>query len=196
MKTDLIETDVDGTVVRGRTIESPLGPLRLLATDEALVGVRLPNHAVTDGVDELAEAAPGGDGSADPTGTHDPAREVLERAARQLDEYFAGRLRAFSVPLAMSGTPFQREVWRGLLTIPFGERRSYAWLADEIGRPRAYRAVGAANGSNPLGIIVPCHRVVGADGSLTGYGGGLDANRWLLGHERAVAGGARQPALL
>ena len=108
---------------------------------------------------------------------------MLRETARQLSAYFDGSLRVFSVPLAFEGTPFQRSVWQALLTIPYGETRTYGEIARQIGNPAAVRAVGAANGRNPISIIVPCHRVIGADGSLTGYGGGVEAKRWLLGHE-------------
>src|SRR5262249_7022034 len=100
--------------------------------------------------------------------------------------FFAGELRTFDLPLGMHGTPFQKQVWQGLLTIPYGTTMSYAQLAARIGRPGASRAVGAANGKNPIGIIVPCHRVIGANGTLTGYGGGLDRKQWLLTHEANV----------
>lgn len=113
------------------------------------------------------------------------AAPVLMQAERELEEYFAGRRTAFSVPLSMHGTPFQMEVWAALRTIPYGETRSYASLAAQIGRPRACRAVGMANHVNPLPIFVPCHRVVGADGRLTGYAGGLDVKKYLLKLEGA-----------
>lgn len=113
------------------------------------------------------------------------AAPVLLQAERELEEYFAGRRTAFSVPLSMHGTPFQMEVWTALRTIPYGETRSYASLAAQIGRPRACRAVGMANHVNPLPIFVPCHRVVGADGRLTGYAGGLDVKKYLLKLEGA-----------
>lgn len=113
---------------------------------------------------------------------------VFRDAATQLAEYFAGSRRVFDLPLGFDGTDFQQQVWRELLRIPFGETVSYRQLAERIGRPRASRAVGLANGTNPLPIIVPCHRVIGSDGSLTGFGGGLAAKRWLLGHERAGHG--------
>jgi methylated-DNA-[protein]-cysteine S-methyltransferase len=108
----------------------------------------------------------------------------------QLDAYFAGDRTVFDVRLHFDGTEFQQRVWRALLGIPFGETRTYGALAAQIGSPDAARAVGLANGHNPIGIIVPCHRVIGADGSLTGYGGGIDRKRHLLDHERAVSGGA------
>ena len=109
---------------------------------------------------------------------------VLDEAALQLAEYFAGQREAFDLPLHFVGTDFQKSVWTALLTIPFGETRSYADIARQIGKPSACRAVGAANGRNPLSIIVPCHRVVGANGALTGFAGGLRAKSHLLGLER------------
>jgi methylated-DNA-[protein]-cysteine S-methyltransferase len=119
----------------------------------------------------------------------DPVR--FAEVITQLREYFAGTRTEFDVPLAPRGTPFQREVWLALRRIPYGETWSYARQAAAIGRPSAARAVGAANGRNPIGIVVPCHRVIGADGSLTGYGGGIDRKRWLLLHEQQVLGQAR-----
>jgi methylated-DNA-[protein]-cysteine S-methyltransferase len=151
-----------------RVIASPLGPLTLVATDEALTGVQFNERT----------------GPGTPGDTSPPAHPVLDLAARQLEEYFAGERKAFSIPLAVEGTPFQRAVWSRLEQIPFGEQRSYAWLASAVGDSNACRAVGAANGRNPLAIVVPCHRVVGGDGSLTGYAGGLDRKRWLLAHEQ------------
>jgi methylated-DNA-[protein]-cysteine S-methyltransferase len=114
---------------------------------------------------------------------------ALHFVSRQLDAYFEGDLQTFDLPLAMAGTPFQKQVWQGLLAIPYGETISYAELARRISRPGASRAVGAANGRNPIGIIVPCHRVIGANGTLTGYGGGLDRKEWLISHEAGVKGG-------
>jgi methylated-DNA-[protein]-cysteine S-methyltransferase len=111
---------------------------------------------------------------------------ALRPARQQLEAFFAGELEVFDLPLHMTGTPFQKQVWQGLLTIPFGTTITYAALAARIGRPGASRAVGAANGRNPIGIIVPCHRVIGADGTLTGYGGGLDRKEWLISHEASV----------
>ena len=123
-------------------------------------------------------------------------------ALRTLGRYFAGELRALdALSVATGGSPFQRDVWRVLRAIPPGTTVSYAELAQRVGRPTAFRAVGLANGANPVGIVVPCHRVVGSDGSLTGYGGGLERKRWLLAHEGALPPGARvsvsrtQPAL-
>jgi len=147
---------------------APFGTLRLDAGDDELVALWLPNA-------EPPEVAVG-------------SSRVLARTAKQLDEYFAGTRRTFDVPLAPRGTGFQQRVWRALCAIPFGATCSYGELARTIGRPAASRAVGAANGRNPIAIIVPCHRVIGANGTLTGYGGGLATKSWLLDHERRHAG--------
>ena len=115
-----------------------------------------------------------------------PSTPLLTEAARQLDAYFAGELTAFDLPLHLEGTAFQRRCWEALLTIPFGETISYGEQARRAGNPKAARAVGGANHRNPVSIIVPCHRVIGSGGALTGYGGGLDVKRWLLTHEQEV----------
>jgi methylated-DNA-[protein]-cysteine S-methyltransferase len=112
---------------------------------------------------------------------------ILETAATQLTDYFAGRLRVFTVPLDFRGTPFQQSIWAALCDIPFGETRSYGDIARAVGRPTASRAVGTANGRNPISIIAPCHRVVGASGALTGFAGGLDTKRWLLDFEQSMS---------
>lgn len=161
-----------------KTIRTPLGMLRLSATRDALVGVELPaGHPL------LPHDGRGMGGN-----------PVLERAEKELGEYFRGERTEFSVPTAADGTDFQRSVWHALKDIPFGETRSYAWIAQQTGHPRAFRAVGSANHCNPLPIVVPCHRVIGADGSLSGYGGGVDAKRWLLDHESRVLGATRRAA--
>ena len=113
-----------------------------------------------------------------------PETPLLMAAARQLTAYFAGELRVFDLPLRLEGTAFQLQCWQALQTIPYGETISYSDQARRIGRPKAVRAVGGANHHNPISIVVPCHRVIGADGSLIGYGGGLDKKAWLLDHER------------
>jgi methylated-DNA-[protein]-cysteine S-methyltransferase len=154
-----------------KDIDSPVGTLRLVASDAGLVAILWPN--------ERPGRVPLG-----PT-TEDPVHPVLVRAAAQVTDYFAGKLRAFDVPLDFRGTDFQRSVWQALLTIPFGETRSYAQIAQQIGRPSASRAVGAANGRNPVSIIAPCHRVIGTNGALTGFAGGLEAKRMLLELEAA-----------
>lgn len=152
------------------TVDSPIGPLTLTAVDGQLTGLHMVDqaHAPIDRSGWIE----------DPT----PFRE----AGAQLVEYFAGRRTEFDLPLRPVGTDFQRRVWEQLCRIPFGETRSYAQLADMIGNPRACRAVGLANGRNPIGIVIPCHRVIGANGSLTGYGGGLPRKAFLLDHESQI----------
>jgi len=118
--------------------------------------------------------------------TQEGSSKHNDAVAGELDEYFAGRLREFSVPLDLRGTPFQRQVWDLLRSIPYGETRSYSQIAHALGRPAAVRAVGGANASNPVSIVVPCHRVIGSDGKLTGYGGGLDRKEALLNLEAGV----------
>ena len=117
---------------------------------------------------------------------HDQRDEDFDDVVGQLEEYFAGRRRQFDLPLAPAGTPFQQRVWRALLDVPYGETISYGELASRIGQPTASRAVGLANGSNPLPIVIPCHRVIGASGKLTGYGGGLPIKQQLLALERGA----------
>ncbi len=112
---------------------------------------------------------------------------VVDAAMRQISEYFKGAQRSFNLPLALHGTSFQRQVWEHLLNIPYGQVTTYQEIAEAIGRPQAVRAVGAANARNPISIIVPCHRVIGSDGSLTGYGGGIWRKEWLLRHEGFLA---------
>ena len=157
---------------------SPVGSLLLLSDGVALVGLYTPG-----------DEAPGR--SAPPHAVRDaaPFREV----SAQLERYFAGELTLFDVPLRLSGTHFQRSVWAQLLAIPYGTTISYRDLAMRIGNPRGVRAVGGANGRNPVSIIVPCHRVIGAGGDLVGYGGGLPCKRWLLAHERALAPEGARP---
>lgn len=145
--------------------ESPVGALTLVATDSALVGLFLRG-------DEFPTAVLG-------------TSATLEQTKKELSEYFAGNRAAFEMPLAPVGTEFQREVWAALQTIPFGMTCSYLDIAKRIKRPKAVRAVGAANGKNPISIIIPCHRVIGTNGNLIGYGGGLPRKRWLLAHEGA-----------
>ncbi|MFD3534989.1 methylated-DNA--[protein]-cysteine S-methyltransferase [Streptomyces sp. NPDC058664] len=155
-------------------MDSPYEPLTLVAVDGVLSRVHMtgqrhrpPEHTF---------------------GAPDP--RPFGEAIRQLDAYFAGELNAFDLPLKLIGTPFQKRVWEQLLRIPYGETRTYGELAEELGNPAASRAVGLANGKNPVSIIVPCHRVIGAGGGLTGYGGGLDRKQRLLAFES----GAAEPA--
>jgi methylated-DNA-[protein]-cysteine S-methyltransferase len=149
------------------TIDSPVGPLTLVARDGRMTNVSMheqrhmtppPDDAVTDDA-------------------------WFKDVAQQFDAYFAGELTSFDLEIDLIGTPFQRSVWEQLSEIPYGETISYGELARRVGNPNASRAVGLANGRNPVAIIVPCHRVIGADGSLTGYGGGLERKTWLLEHE-------------
>ncbi len=147
-----------------RTIPSPVGALTLVGGDDGLAAILWENDDPRRV--RLDHAA----------GDH----PVLREAERQLGEYFAGRRTAFTLTLDFTGTEFQKQVWQALLTIPFGETRSYADIARQIGKPRAVRAVGAANGRNPVSIVAPCHRVIGANGKLTGFAGGLDAKARLL----------------
>jgi methylated-DNA-[protein]-cysteine S-methyltransferase len=150
-------------------IDSPVGPLTLVSSpDGELTGLYMDQQR------------------------HRPAQSLfgdrddslLPQVAVQLEEYFAGRRTRFDLPLKLVGTAFQQEVWTALLDIPYGRTTTYGELAERLGKPRAARAVGLANGRNPIGIVVPCHRVVGSTGSLTGYGGGLDRKQHLLSHER------------
>jgi methylated-DNA-[protein]-cysteine S-methyltransferase len=149
-----------------KTMESPIGKLKLIASEKGLVAILWENDDPRRV--RLSELVA------------DDAHPVLAEAERQLSEYFAGKRKTFSVALDMRGTSFQKDVWEALLAIPFGETRSYGQLAKALGNPRASRAVGAANGKNPLSIVVPCHRVIGASGKLTGFAGGLEAKAHLL----------------
>ena len=155
-----------------RQLDSPIGRLRLVATDQGL------SHLLFDQqVGEDLES----DGDEVEADDH----PVLAAATAQLAEYFAGRRQEFDIPLDLTGTEFQRAAWSALASVPFGETRSYRQQAEAIGRPKAVRAIGAANGKNPVPIVLPCHRIVGSDGSLTGYGGGLPIKEFLLNHEQA-----------
>lgn len=156
-----------------RSIPSPIGDLLLVGDGETLAGLYLPVRRPSENL-RLHGALEDGD--------------AFAGAALQLGEWFEGRRRSFQLYLELRGTDFQRRVWEVLRHIPFGETMSYAEVAEWAGRPGSARAVGHAVGRNPVSIIVPCHRVIGSDGSMTGYAGGLDAKHWLLQHERAVAG--------
>lgn len=173
--------------LRRTTMPSPVGELTLYASAAGLRAVLFP--------DDVAEAASGRHrvtaGLEGPC-TEDAGDPVLAAARAQLEEYFAGSRTEFDLPLDPVGTPFQLAVWEVLRTIRFGETISYGEQARRLGDPRRARAVGAANGRNPLSIVVPCHRVVAANGALTGFGGGLPAKAWLLDHE--AFGGGHPPA--
>lgn len=159
-------------------LQTPVGELILTASDTAVTGVYFPTsrrgppptHQVG-----WVEANGGG-----------PAADILARARQQLAEYFDRARTTFDLPLEALGSPFEHRVWNALRAIPYGSTLSYGALAKQLGDPRGMRAVGSANGKNPIPIIVPCHRVVGAKGELTGFGGGLDCKRWLLEHEGAL----------
>jgi methylated-DNA-[protein]-cysteine S-methyltransferase len=152
-----------------KTVASPVGRLKLVASNDGLAAILWENdNPRRVRLNVVAE---------------DENHPILGETERQLGEYFAGRRKAFDVALDFAGTAFQKKVWTALLTIPFGETRSYAQIAHQIGSPKAVRAVGAANGRNPISIIAPCHRVIGANGTLTGFAGGLEAKAYLLGLE-------------
>lgn len=150
-------------------LDSPVGALLLARDDVGITGLYLPagKNAISPRADWVRDDA------------------AFDDVRAQLGEYFAGTRRAFELPLHPAGTAFQQQVWTALRDIPYGQTASYGATAAAIGTPSAARAVGLANGQNPISIVVPCHRVIGANGSLTGYGGGLDAKRWLLSHETA-----------
>jgi methylated-DNA-[protein]-cysteine S-methyltransferase len=154
------------------TMKSPLGPLHLVATATGLSGLFLRERDADADAETLEQLDP-----KTPPGKH------LFKAARELEEYFAGRRRDFTVTLDPQGTPFQRKVWQQLRRIPYGQTCSYGEVARALGNEKASRAVGTANGRNPISIIVPCHRVIAADGTLGGYSGGLDKKRQLLSLE-------------
>jgi len=155
-------------------MDSPVGRLTLVASDRGLRAVLWDRESEATRVRLAGGARP------------DPDHPVLRRAVQQLTEYFAGERQDFDVPLDVVGTEFQRAAWTALRTIPFGATASYAEQARRLGKPSAVRAVGAANGRNPVSIVVPCHRVVGKDGSLTGFAAGVETKAWLLDHEQAV----------
>lgn len=152
--------------------QTPLGLTEIVANEKAVLSVSL-----------VAQPARGGSVDDEPAGV--PV--ILQKFLKELDEYFMGSRRKFSVKLERGGTDFQRQVWRELENIPFGATASYADVARAIGRPKAVRAVGAAIGKNPHWVVVPCHRVIGRNGSLTGYAGGVEKKQWLLEHEKRFA---------
>lgn len=176
-----------------KKITTPCGPLTLLCDGRALVAIRFGREAdgtATGGTATATtgtmQACPGAETRKKEILAQEvqTAQEVLAQAAREIGEYFEGERRVFTVPTAAAGTPFQQAVWNALKKIPYGETRSYGEIARQIGHPRASRAVGQANNRNPLPIVVPCHRVIGASGALTGYAGGLDIKVRLLELER------------
>jgi methylated-DNA-[protein]-cysteine S-methyltransferase len=152
-----------------KIMPSPVGTVKLVASDQGLAAILWENDRPSRvRLGELVE---------------DPSNPILVQAEKELGEYFAGERTKFDVKLDMVGTDFQKDVWNALLSIPFGETRSYRDIARQVRRPTAFRAVGAANGRNPISIITPCHRAIGSDGSLTGFAGGLGTKKYLLEHE-------------
>lgn len=153
------------------TLSSPIGELLLVSDDDQLTGIYMQSERHAPRYDNARQ--------------RDWERDdhALRQTRRQLQDYFAGTLMEFDLPLAAQGTAFQQRVWKALREIPYGATISYGELARRIGQPTASRAVGLANGQNPISIVVPCHRVIGANGSLTGYGGGIERKQWLLAHE-------------
>ena len=158
------DLDLEATIV-----PTPIGELRVSGTSVGLCEIRFPTKRLAHDQPEVES----------------PTHDVLKLTVEQLHAYFRGDLREFDVPLQPTGTEFQQRVWTELQRIPYGETTSYGEIAKQIGAPTASRAVGAANGRNPIPIIIPCHRVIGRDGSLTGFGGGIETKRHLLAHERA-----------
>ncbi len=156
-----------------KKVDSPVGTLTLVATDKGLAGILWENDRPRRVLFNIE--------------TEDKRHPVLVETERQLKEYFAGQRQEFALKLDLAGTAFQRKVWNALSTIPFGETRSYGQIARQIGKPGAARAAGAANGRNPVSIVAPCHRVIGANGKLTGFAGGLDIKAHLLAFERERA---------
>lgn len=161
-------------------IDSPIGALTLIATDDALRALYMVDHRHAPSVETYGDRVAAGNG-------------VFAAATEQLGEYFDGDRREFDMPTAPVGTDFQLAVWHQLRQIPYGQTWTYGRIAERLGNPRAVRAVGLANGRNPLSIVVPCHRVIGANGAMTGFGGGIERKEYLLGLEKAVP--AAQPVL-
>jgi methylated-DNA-[protein]-cysteine S-methyltransferase len=154
-------------------LDSPVGRLQLVASDAGLRAILWPEDEASGRI-----SLPGAE--------ENPSHPVLQKATQQLNEYFAGTRRDFDVPLDLQGTPFQLKTWAALCEIPFAQTRTYAEQARLIGNPKAVRAVGGANGRNPISIIVPCHRIIGSDGKLTGFAGSIEMKKWLLDFERKV----------
>ena len=171
--TDTADAAAARVAICVRTLKTPVGVLRVAASEDSVLSVELPRRRSEPALERwLRRHIP-----------HAAEPAVLHTALAQLREYFAGKRRDFDVPVDPAGTDFQRQVWDAIAAIPFGETTSYGKIAAALGRPSLARVVGAAVGANPIPIIIPCHRVIGADNSLTGYGGGLRMKIWLLRHE-------------
>lgn len=165
-------TQSQQAIIRYMTVDTPIGRLGIAANDHAITEVLF--------LDGTGKSKPA------PNAEWQTVDDVGLNAKQQLHEYFSGERICFDLPLAPSGTAFQREVWQALTTIANGTTKTYQQIAQQINRPKAMRAVGAANGRNPIPVIIPCHRVIGANGTLTGFGGGLPIKQWLLEHEQAM----------
>ena len=182
--------------MNSRLIDSPIGPITLIAEEGAIVGLYF-GDTFSDSSqkklqgDENASQNASNESIANESKANDNVlnENVLTQCEKELDDYFARKLREFTVPIRAVGTPFRERVWEALLQIPYGETVSYRDIAVKVGNPKAVRAVGGANHNNPISIIVPCHRVIGTNGSLTGYGGGMDAKKWLLELEEKYENG-------
>jgi len=172
--TTMTTTNTPNRQLARTVVESPIGELTLLASDDAVVAIRFGNEIVAPHLaPDVVDVGPG-------------EHALLDEAVRQLDEYFEGERLEFELPLEPIGTPFQLQAWMALRDIPYGETISYGEQARRLGDRNKSRAVGAANGKNPIPIVVPCHRVVGSNGHLTGFGGGIEVKAWLLEHELRV----------
>lgn len=181
----LLEESISMEILHTTNIDSPIGPLFLAASSQGLVALefdaRLPGQqSIRPNPRDLREEKKGFQ--------FEPSSRVMQPYLSELEEYFAGKRREFTFPIDLRGTDFQLACWRALLAIPYGETRTYADIARAVGKPNAFRAVGMANNRNPIAIVVPCHRVIASDGSLCGYGGGLDVKRKLLELEGALTG--------
>lgn len=157
-------TLMESTMISAQIVQTPIGPLLVTANERKITSIEF------DGEQPMNSSS----------------SELTQKCARQLQEYFDGNRKTFDLPLSQDGTEFQHQVWQQLTQIPFGITHSYSQIAQSIGRDKAVRAVGAANGRNKLPIVVPCHRVIGSDGSLTGFAGGMERKRWLLEHENSI----------
>jgi O-6-methylguanine DNA methyltransferase len=173
-----------GELLYQSVLQSPIGPLELIFTEIGLAAIELGEGKLDRWVQRTF-----------PDAVREPAEKRHQRFENQIRQYFDGRRRVFDIPLDLRGSDFQKVVWEQVARIPYGRTASYGEIAHLLGRPRASRAVGAANGANPVPIVVPCHRVIGANGSLTGYGGGLVNKRWLLAHEGVLRAGPVQMGL-
>ena len=181
----VLEESISMEILHTTNIDSPIGPLFLAASSQGLVALefdaRLPGQqSIRPNPRDLREEKKGFQ--------FEPSSRVMQPYLSELEEYFAGKRREFTFPIDLRGTDFQLACWRALLAIPYGETRTYADIARAVGKPNAFRAVGMANNRNPIAIVVPCHRVIASDGTLCGYGGGLDVKRKLLELEGALTG--------